>query len=715
MWGVWRFEKDPKGNNTKIPYSVKYNGKARTSEPNDWDSFACSERALKEGKYNGIALCFYNGLCGIDIDGLEGHTADNPEAQNILELFKDTYIESSPSGKGYHILFKCELEKLPTEVLDGKKKLSSQYYSKNPHNKLECYVSGLTNRYFTYTGNMVSANSTVTDQTEQFLYFLEKYMRKEEKKVMDASTINNELLSIMSSAKNGDLFKALYYNGDTTAYGDDNSTADQSLCNILAFYLQGNAEQINTYFRNSALYRPKWERADYRSSTINNAIRKCNGEYYKPKKTNNSHKHNVAVVPGSSSSGSGGDGYVRNPKNGNIIYTAEYLVDYLKSQNRSIRLNVITKEYDIKGFKGENTEFLTGNLSNILWNEMRHIDGLSGATRDNIEATISLIASRNAYNPVIELLNSVTWDGKDRIEELYDILCLEIDDTDSKNIIKKWLMQCICLLHNKIDEPFGAEGVLVLTGEQGIGKTSFFRKLALQPEFFKEGITLNFNDKDTFIQGTSCWIGELGEIESTFKTDVEKLRSFITKGVDEFRLPYGRVSTKSPRRTSYCGTCNSSRFLIDELGNRRYFTVPVYNINLDKLEQFDVLQLWKQIENIVGSDYQKSFRLSREERNAIISRNSEHLKLLKGEEEVKAIIYDARSEENSGYYDWKYMTTSEFRSKHLDLLQCFTAEQIGRVLSKIEREEKRDFPSKKTCGNRMRNLPGAKGSLKRWT
>ena len=124
----------------------------------------------------------------------------------------------------------------------------------------------------------------------------------------------------------------------------------------------------------------------------------------------------------------------------------------------------------------------------------------------------------------------------------------------SRALIKKWLWQSISLLHNSPSEPFGADGVLVITGKQGIGKTSLFRKLALKPQFFKEGVALDFRDKDSYIRALSCWIAELGEIETTFRADVERLKAFLTQSVDEYRKAYGRGDIRSVRRTSLCGT-----------------------------------------------------------------------------------------------------------------------------------------------------------------
>jgi primase-polymerase (primpol)-like protein len=146
----------------------------------------------------------------------------------------DTYTEKSPSGTGYHLIFKCDMSKIPT--INGK--LDERYYLKNPHNDLECYFAGLTNRYFTYTGEIVN-DKNIEDRTEQILIFLENYMLKDnfKKKKEDEppqktrSSVNytfTDILDRARNAKNGVKFSTLYDRGDISTYNNDDSAADQA-------------------------------------------------------------------------------------------------------------------------------------------------------------------------------------------------------------------------------------------------------------------------------------------------------------------------------------------------------------------------------------------------------------------------------------------------------------------------------------------------------
>lgn len=358
--------------------------------------------------------------------------------------------------------------------------------------------------------------------------------------------------------------------------------------------------------------------------------------------------------------------------------TIESLASYLAEKGVSVRHNEITKTTEITGLDGESPEHLLSNLPSILFSELQ--ESYRRCTVQIIANYIDIIATRNRFCPVLDLLNSREYDAYERFGELYEILGLPEEDRLSRVLVRKWLVQCVSLLHNDPAHPFGAEGLLVLTGRQGIGKTTFFRTLAMRPEFFREGQYIDFRDKDSYIRCLFCWIAELGELESTFKSDVERLKAFITNPVDSFRRPYGRADVQTVRRTSLCGTCNSARFLTDTTGNRRFWTIPVENIDLERLKKLDVLQLWKQAQYRAERNPQE-FRLTREEQRLLAERNSEHEKPMKGETE----IYDILNEEADGFHviPWEYQTVTQFKRHYDELLRPFSAKQIAEVLDKM--------------------------------
>lgn len=334
--------------------------------------------------------------------------------------------------------------------------------------------------------------------------------------------------------------------------------------------------------------------------------------------------------------------------------------------NISVRYNVIKRSVEIKGVNSEyNPETLQNDLPIILFDNLK--GKLKKCDKSSICDLLSVIAGKNRFNTAIEMLESSKWDGRDRIKELFSILNIEETDELSKTLIKKWLWQALSMARNEFEESYGADGILVLQGKQGIGKTTFVRKMAVHQELCKLGQYWDTKDKDTYRRCCSAWIVELCEIETTFKSDLERLKAFITAEIDEYRLPYGRSGQTLARRAAIIGTCNSEKFLIDPTGSRRFWTVPITSIDLDRLLAFDALQLWLQVEE-KNKNNRRSFRLTKNEQIKLSERNTRHEKLLKGQEEVLDVL----------------SKTNENHSK----LKRYTVEQISIVLNKIGIESK---------------------------
>ena len=384
--------------------------------------------------------------------------------------------------------------------------------------------------------------------------------------------------------------------------------------------------------------------------------------------------------------------------------TLERLEGWLSDRHISIRRDVINRAVQVEGIGADyDAETLETDLHIILHDWLKSDYKCSASA---VSDMIGVIAGKHRFNPVLEMLaDAPPWDGIDRIQELLEILHIAEDDSLSCTLLHKGLLQAVALAKNEVAAAYGADGILVFNGPQGIGKTSLVRVLAVKPELVKLGQYLDSRDKDTIRRCTSCWICEWGEIETTFKSDLERLKAFITAELDQYRVPYGRRDQRLARRTSIIATCNSPRFLIDPSGSRRFWTIPVSSIELDRLAQFNALQLWKQIEREVSADLQ-CFRLTKEEQAALARRNCEHEKPLKGQMEIEDILTEA--EISPSRYVWQYMTVSDFKGQHSNL-QVYSVETLGRALDKLGIEAKRKTLDGKQ--SRARYLPCLKWSI----
>jgi len=143
QWLCWNYTEDKDGKITKKPISYK-NATTGVNEKyrETWCTYDEAKSAKEKYGFDGIGFVIPGGYFGIDIDKRD---LEDATTKDILSMFSETYAEISPSGKGLHIIGKVDLSKLPKDLLE-------RYYQKNEKINIECYIGGLTKRFFTFTG-----------------------------------------------------------------------------------------------------------------------------------------------------------------------------------------------------------------------------------------------------------------------------------------------------------------------------------------------------------------------------------------------------------------------------------------------------------------------------------------------------------------------------------------------------------------------------------
>lgn len=198
---------------------------------------------------------------------------------------------------------------------------------------------------------------------------------------------------------------------------------------------------------------------------------------------------------------------------------------------------------------------------------------------------VSVTAAKNAYHPVRNYLNGLTWDGQPRLDRwLTEILGVE-DSDYTRKVSARWMIGAVA----RVMQP-GAkvDNVLILEGSQGKGKSTALSILG--GEWFMD-TPFVLGDTEAFQQIRGKWIIELGELDAFNKADSTKAKQFFSASVDTFREKYGRRSADLPRQCVFAGTTNQEEYLKDTTGNRRYWPVRVETVHLDGLRQMKD-QLW---------------------------------------------------------------------------------------------------------------------------
>jgi predicted P-loop ATPase len=135
-----------------------------------------------------------------------------------------------------------------------------------------------------------------------------------------------------------------------------------------------------------------------------------------------------------------------------------------------------------------------------------------------------------------------------------------------------------------------ADQALILEGKQRAKKSSVFEALCPNPAWYTGSIA-ELGTKDSAQDLPGKWLVEMPELSAMKRGDVERIKSFITCKVDHYRPSYGKRSRDFPRQSVLGGTTNSTEYLRDTTGGRRFWGVLVLLINLERLRQ-DRDQLW---------------------------------------------------------------------------------------------------------------------------
>ena len=254
---------------------------------------------------------------------------------------------------------------------------------------------------------------------------------------------------------------------------------------------------------------------------------------------------------------------------GNCIYAMER-DPVLKGKIRRNELAGYTVIEGDVGWKRRGHLF-TGTDENNLRLYLENTYGLKCKT--SIEAAFDIIANNESFNPVIDRLESLRWDGTPRIRcALHHFLGAEISDY-VEEVLRMHMLAAITRMYNpgvKYDI------CLCLVGAQGGGKSTFFRFLALDDDWFSDHLR-SPREKDVYTKLQGHWFIELSEMKGGSQSgDIEEMKAFITRLSETYRTPYDKYPEDHKRMCVFCATSNDMHFLpFDRTGNRRFAPVLV--------------------------------------------------------------------------------------------------------------------------------------------
>lgn len=242
--------------------------------------------------------------------------------------------------------------------------------------------------------------------------------------------------------------------------------------------------------------------------------------------------------------------------------------------------NELTGKIDIVkdlGWKRKSSSIVDTDIYQI----QHYLEFNYGLTSEkNINKAMNIVASENGYHPIINFLENLKWDGIERLDSLMPKY-LGADDNKYTREIMRLLM--IAAIHRVYEPGCKFEIMVCLVGGQGVGKSSFFRLLACEDEWFSDDLK-RLDDDNVYRRLQGHWIIEIAEMIATVNArSIEDIKAFISRQKDNYKIPYETHPEDRPRQCVFVGTSNSMDFLpLDRSGNRRFAPVLVHPENVQK-------------------------------------------------------------------------------------------------------------------------------------
>lgn len=204
-------------------------------------------------------------------------------------------------------------------------------------------------------------------------------------------------------------------------------------------------------------------------------------------------------------------------------------------------------------------------------------------------------AQDNPFDSLTEWANTLKWDGVSRMDGLHTAMRLSTDY--ERAAVRRWMIGAMA----RVYEPgCSSTHMLVLYGDQGIGKSRFFRAICPKDDWFSDSTHFKFSgnasmrDEETKLFGR--WIIEVAEFEGHYKSESTAIKNFITTQVPLVVKKYEPDATHLPRRCVFGASTNSNQIFNDATGGRRFAVISLQHKKIDVgWVENNVAQLWAEV------------------------------------------------------------------------------------------------------------------------
>jgi hypothetical protein len=348
------------------------------------------------------------------------------------------------------------------------------------------------------------------------------------------------------------------------------------------------------------------------------------------------------------------------------------------------RHNIVSGKLEFQQLSGSSPSGRSGGAKK-KWNVMNDFiensmlrECLKARIKTNLSSLRNLLYSDfcQLFNPFEDyFFNLPTYDEKtDYITELANTITTTKQEL-WQQCFKKWLVAMVgCVLDEKVIN----HTVIVFSGKQGLGKTTWVEKLV--PKQLKEYLfsgTINPNNKDTLVQLAECMLINLDELENLNRSEIGSLKEIITKTQIRMRKAYGHNNETMPRRASFAGSVNTAQFLNDSTGSRRFLCFELEGIQYQ--HEIDINLVFSQALSLFKSGFR--FWFDQEEIKSI-TENNEQYQLHSPEEELLLTWFEPCEREKANTYLNASQIAAKLAEKAKINITDGTINKLGKALKK---------------------------------
>lgn len=238
-----------------------------------------------------------------------------------------------------------------------------------------------------------------------------------------------------------------------------------------------------------------------------------------------------------------------------------------------------------------------------------------------IRDAMEVLATKTAFHPIKQYLNKLVWDKQDRL----DMLLIDYLGAENTDYVREVTRKTFVAAVARIFQPaVKFDYVLTLVGKQGIGKSTLIRKLG--KNWYSDSFS-TVQGKEAFEQIQGVWLVEIGELAGLKKAEIDTIKHFVSKQVDNYRVAYGKRTESFARQCIFFGTTNHKDFLRDPTGDRRFWPVdthvnePIKDI-FKHLTSTEIDQIWA--EAVMWYESGEILKLSNEIEKQATDSQTEH-------------------------------------------------------------------------------------------